>query len=1607
MATSRELASGSATAALPSSHAPPTRSHDARPSESTDDSASGYHVSVKDVKPSTSERDPAQTPTMKHDALHLSRDDPERARLERQLCDEMQKRRPDPFVIRVACRSLGGVPMELRAQVWKELLGVARSERLYLDYSILQVQENLDNQRVIAADAARTRSNELRFKEPETAELVVKLLTYYCKCRSIQYKQGMNEVLAPFLLLTEQRENCTERVPLAEGVVFQCFYALIDRYLPQVFVDKEFRSLQGSLQLYRLLMLYHDPELCHYLDQHDMTPELYVTPWFMTFFARSLPPDLVFCLWDLFLLEAGPYMLHFVAYALVAANREKIFEAEFAMLPQVLSSLTFSSHHELERIYASARAILKATPHSFNRDLYSICYGGFTNAMVPFLDQIYACSSLRVYPEELVRNLRHSMKTKGRKKHTAAAKSAALAAQEVFKGAQGLLDPLLSPLSGRAPLLYVSESDDENGSTALRFVVLDCRPAEEYHKSHLIFSHHVDPSIMGQPDALDGLVKGFARMKGSHFCFVGPSIDSPSFLTRSSSKNAALNTAVRLARVISNDNVQSLTVQDPLQRRVEVGEREKVAGNTTVPSTEPVTLSCKQSPVSNSVTSASDIANNELSKVHAEHLSVTRLVQVFLQNGFKYVSGLAGGFDELERSIRSMDTHAQEQFLVSSMLPALTVEKTVVPDSTGTSPAGLSLFAKLGLIRSLTASDDESSATKPGGISSRASVDSGLIASVPGGNSSRASVDSGQIARMNKSFVSSSESGHNSVATRKKKKRATTASSSAVPTLSQRIMLLKAAAKDAVSSTPRSITRTSTSTVVKSKRIGLYDRVGARSKAAEIAGMTSDVEIQPGPIGISFRKSCTSKVYHAAVDSLVPGSQASATGLVNAGDWLVAINGDSTKGKTFLSVIKLIIEASRPVMLRFFTPVCVDKNTVGPDPRTTLPLAPTLVSATRHTLYITWDKMRAPVASAAVPLYQLQFAKPSGDGTSPWLPVVIEVGDAPAHVDANGVTDQTSGTMAGLDPGDSLVFRVRCGSNHRWGPFSPSSDSMRTMDVETASKPDSASVSVTPILADRDNQASAIFHPGVCPEVAEQGRSFCRNPLTSQASRHSDCRAKNVDIVLERGQVIRDAERLTSSGTNQIFVRLSTDGSSNNGEQDKRIDDGNGPMSSFRSGHRNANGDGDGVWSFTNTPKGGVVLQRLPGSSTKRAGPSLREPINSVAHSFVRSHVHFQSSNGRVDDRSITTSAATSSEMSSTVSSSSIVNAASSSYSPAAPLKLHVHPVSSSEVTVTWEMTNDVEVTKYQIQYVKDRLAAKWCTVNADISAETVEHSVTNLQPNTLYVFRIRSGTEDNRWGPYSEFSKSCRTLLGITSFVSSGFNIESERTSGTRQPADSGEIKRRSVERAPRRATARAGGTILDKAVAAALRLKSSPHFSSNPEVEVQIDEVPLNNMDGGDADELQNYEDNKMCEMTLPESRSVNLANWKSSLNAVHKDFRFYHVTKFEEQGGQSLRQLIRLGHRELVVTPSLLVVLDVMAATQEGFALVEEWRPLTSLAKIGERDGLDNSLVFYFENDYEVDLPEKIFDSSNLLIVVVEGAKACAEVVQAYHAKRLIGM
>ncbi|KAF1788245.1 hypothetical protein GQ600_18436 [Phytophthora cactorum] len=418
----------------------------------------------------------------------------------------------------------------------------------------------------------------------------------------------------------------------------------------------------------------------------------------------------------------------------------------------------------------------------------------------------------------------------------------------------------------------------------------------------------------------------------------------------------------------------------------------------------------------------------------------------------------------------------------------------------------------------------------------------------------------------------------------------------------------------------------------------------------------------------------------------------------------------------------------------------------------------------------------------------------------------------------------------------------------------------------------------------------------------------------------------------------------------RIFVRLASGNPEDTVDQDREYEGTDGELMLLRNGQREADDDADGVWAFENTPDGEVVLERIPDSAVEETGPSLQVQAKSMVQSFFSSSGIAPTSLG---DNVHSNSAGSISSMVSTAASSSGNSAPSSSLALVAPRILQVFAASSSEVVVTWDPVNDVGVTKYQIHRTRPI-----CSVFA--AALKTTSGVHTASP-------ARAAAHSD--GKVSANSSS----------------DEDEKTSFTRRPSSSNGKKPQSMTPAPQSAPMRTGSTILDKAVAVASRLRRRSNSSNNHQVETQPDETSLSKED-------DEHDDDRKSE---PSSRYVNLASWKSSSNNADKDFHFYHATRFEEQDEEAHRQLSNLGDRELVITSSALVVLDVKAATREGFALVEEWRPLTSLTKVEERNDLDNSLVFHFKEQIEV-TPDSA-ERSDQIIVVVDEAKACAKVVK----------
>ncbi|MEQ2168478.1 hypothetical protein GOODEAATRI_014833 [Goodea atripinnis] len=116
---------------------------------------------------------------------------------------------------------------------------------------------------------------KLRAAEEERSQMVSdveSVITFYCKSRNITFTPELSlpHLLKPLL-----------RLKLPRSDLYNCFYAIINKYIPRECV------LNGRpFHLYRLLLQYHEPELCSFLDTKKITPDSYAINW--NLFGSSL-----------------------------------------------------------------------------------------------------------------------------------------------------------------------------------------------------------------------------------------------------------------------------------------------------------------------------------------------------------------------------------------------------------------------------------------------------------------------------------------------------------------------------------------------------------------------------------------------------------------------------------------------------------------------------------------------------------------------------------------------------------------------------------------------------------------------------------------------------------------------------------------------------------------------------------------------------------------------------------------------------------------------------------------------------------------------------------------------------------------------------------------------------------------------------------------------------------------------------------------------------------------------------------------------------------------------------------------------------------------------
>ena len=220
-----------------------------------------------------------------------------------------------------------------------------------------EVYNDLKISRIIKGDIERTRVQESIYM-PSFKDYIYQILIYYLNKNNIHYKQGLNEIAGPFILLKY-------KLKLSFIRIYKLFVCFIDKFLTNYFHEKDFYSLKSSFSLINLLLRYHDPELFHKFENCMIMPDLYATSWIITLFSNKCSLNVIYYLWDKLILFEDTLFPIFFIIALLILNRDKFLNVDSTVILSNLSQLDIQEIDEINKILNFSNEIRDKTPYSF------------------------------------------------------------------------------------------------------------------------------------------------------------------------------------------------------------------------------------------------------------------------------------------------------------------------------------------------------------------------------------------------------------------------------------------------------------------------------------------------------------------------------------------------------------------------------------------------------------------------------------------------------------------------------------------------------------------------------------------------------------------------------------------------------------------------------------------------------------------------------------------------------------------------------------------------------------------------------------------------------------------------------------------------------------------------------------------------------------------------------------------------------------------------------------------------------------------------------------------------------------------------------------------
>jgi hypothetical protein len=283
------------------------------------------------------------------------------ARVKNVLLHELSSDTVNTLKVRELCRDNPGLiaTSSLRVRIWSLLLlgdvAIRDSERAP------QADGPCMEQQVLDADVRRTRGDMQTFRSADYQALLLAILQGFCCKHNVQYKQGMNELLAPFIQVNPP--------PCGSGLTFSIYEAFLFRYLERFFCRDESSFLFKGFRMFHILLMYVDPQLGEHLHEQNFPPELYAPQWFLTLYSRGLPLPLVLRLWDMLIAVDDPAFSFFIGLCMLRQHRAYLIMSGVDSIPEIISGIHITSEADVDKLVVDALQIYRLTPRCFLRAL--------------------------------------------------------------------------------------------------------------------------------------------------------------------------------------------------------------------------------------------------------------------------------------------------------------------------------------------------------------------------------------------------------------------------------------------------------------------------------------------------------------------------------------------------------------------------------------------------------------------------------------------------------------------------------------------------------------------------------------------------------------------------------------------------------------------------------------------------------------------------------------------------------------------------------------------------------------------------------------------------------------------------------------------------------------------------------------------------------------------------------------------------------------------------------------------------------------------------------------------------------------------------------------